>query len=182
MPAMPGPPRSWDIKMMNPADYTNIMKRLKEGDFNYIQGIFTAQKEGDMAGLNESEVLLARILWDHKKWFPFFRSDGTDQAMKDRVLFHLQYHLDIERRILDKDPPEVENFCKKFEKRGLTHHDAVHLTSFIYWSELSKADPINLESYKSALDSFKLTKRILRKISKTSLSAQINPELFFHKT
>ncbi len=110
--------------------------------------------------LSEDERFTVAAMSEHPQYAHLW--DRLDQLSDDEItadgtnpILHITMHAVIEKQIAGGDPPETGQAVAALERRGLTHHEAVHRVASVLvdeiWHMLNDSRPFDHARYAANL-------------------------------
>ena len=132
----------------------------------HLHSVWEKAKNDDFEGLAPEEVLISRIMLDHREEFfnQFEFADLTYDHIYDpenevNPFVHVVIHAIVEKQLEERDPAEALAFYNAMLKKKCSPHDALHLLGAILapmlFSIINYGNTFDLELYRSLLKKYK---------------------------
>jgi len=122
---------------MTEQDAASELKALSRQHMRMVWQI--AQMGGEQ--LNDDDRRSAAAMIEHPEYARLWdrldqRSDAEITAGGSNPILHITMHAAVESQVAGGEPPEVAQTMAALERRGLSHHEAVHRVASVLASEI----------------------------------------------
>jgi len=141
------------------SDFRNLVLKSSR---QHMHTIWEAAKSNDLDGLDDDDVLLAKIMMEHEDEFynEFEFSDILDDYEFDpesetNPFLHIIVHSAIENQLNEKEPIEAYQFLNAMRNKRADRHDVIHMIGNIFahflYQTLKEGTPFDEKMYRKVL-------------------------------